>query len=195
MKKLFLIPTLILIIGMGFSVSASAQDWNCGDLTWSAERLEATPNIGDLCLDVVEKGGIPYAKLHAKVERQSVNATTVRYQLPDNSWSARDRVFPGGFTASIADNDVKISDMAPGQEVNVYVKSEGNFSYPAAAVVAAAPEPAPAPPPAPAPAPMPEPEPEPEYLPTTATQLSLFALLGGLLILMGGMVAVVRTRL
>ena len=43
--------------------------------------------------------------------------------------------------------------------------------------------------------PEPEPEPEPVYMPTTASQVNLLALLGGLLILMGGMVGVVRTRL
>lgn len=194
MKKTLLVPMLVLIMGMGFTVSATAQDWSCGDLSWSAERLENNPNIGSLCLDVVEKDGYPYAKLHARVERQSTNSTIVRYQMPDGSWSGAERVFPGGFTANIQGQDVKIRNLAPRQEVNVYVKSEGNFSYPAAAAVAAAPEAAPAPPPPP-PAPAPEPEPEPEYLPTTATQFNLFAILGGLLLLMGGMVAVVRTRL
>jgi hypothetical protein len=32
-------------------------------------------------------------------------------------------------------------------------------------------------------------------MPTTATQIPLFALLGGLFILMGGLISVVRTRL
>jgi hypothetical protein len=191
MKKLFLIPTLILLIGMGFTVTACAQDWNCDDLTWSASRLETNPQIADHCLDVVERNGAPFAKLHARVERQGVNSTVVRYQFPDGSWGSSERVFPGGFTANLGGEEVRIVDMAPRQEVNVYVRAAGNYSFPAAPVVAAA---APPPPPPP-PAPEPEPEPEPVAMPTTATQVNLLALLGGLLILMGGVVSVVRTRL
>jgi len=191
MKKTLLISTLILLAGLGFTVSASAQDWNCGDLTWSATRLDTNPNIADHCLDVVERSGVPFAKLRARIERQGVNSTVVRYMLPDDGgWGSSERVFPGGFTASIEGKDVRIVDLAPRQEVNVYVKSAGNFTFPPAAPVAAA-----APPPPPPPAPEPEPEPEPVALPTTATQVNLLALLGGLLILMGGMVSVVRTRL
>jgi hypothetical protein len=193
MKKTLLIPMLILLTGMGFTVSASAQDWNCSDLTWSAERLESNPNIASVCLDVVERNGAPYAKLHARIVRQSGSSTVVRYQLPDGGWSASERVFPGGFMASVAGKDVRIRDMVGGQELNVYVNSQGNFTFPPAEPeVAAAPPP---PPPPPAPEPEPEPEPEPVYLPTTASQVNLLALLGGLLILMGGLVGVVRTRL
>lgn len=43
-------------------------------------------------------------------------------------------------------------------------------------------------------APEPEPEPEPVALPTTATQVPAFALLGGLLLLLGGAVSFVRNR-
>jgi hypothetical protein len=190
MKKTVTILLLVLLTGLGFTVNANAQDWNCSDLTWSSERLETSPNVAQNCLDVVEKNGVPYAKLHARVVRQSVNSTVVQYQLPDGSWSPTERVFPGGFSAEIEGRDIKIQDLPLRQEVNVYVKPEDNFSYPVAAAVVAA-----APAPAPAPVPVPEPEPAPVYLPTTATQVSLFALLGGLMVLLGGAVAMVRTRL
>jgi hypothetical protein len=187
MKKTILISTLILLFGMGFTMNASAQ-YTCADLTWSAERLETNANIANVCLEVVERNGGTFAKFHARVVRQGVNSTVIQYQHPDGSWSASERVFPQGFEALIAGKNVRIADMAPRQELNVYVRDEGNFSVPApAAAVAVAPPP---PPP-----PEPEPEPEPVALPTTATQLPLFALLGGLLLLMGGLVSVVRTRL
>jgi len=76
--------------------------------------------------------------------------------------------------------------------VNVYVPMANNWSLPAAPAAATAP--AAQPPPPPPPAPEPEPEPAPAALPTTATQVPLFALLGGLLILLGGAVSFVRTR-
>jgi hypothetical protein len=190
MKKIIMIPTLISLFGMGFAVSASAGDYSCSDLTWSETRLESNANIANVCLEVVEKNGANYAKLHAKVVRQGVNSTVVQYQLPDGGWAPSERVFPAGFEALIGGQDVKIANLAPRQEVNVYIKEEGNFMVPQpeAAPVAVAPPPPP-------PAPEPEPEPEPVALPTTATQLPLFALLGGLMLLMGGLVSVVRTRL
>ena len=188
MKKTILIPTLILLFGMGFTVSASAADYTCADLTWSAERLARNANIANVCLEVVERNGGTFAKLRARIVRQGVNSTVVQYQRPDGTWSASERVFPEGFEALIAGQNVRIADLAPRQEVNVYIKGQDNFTLPAPVAAAA-------PPPPPPPAPAPEPEPEPEALPTTATQLPLFALLGGLLLLMGGLVSVVRTRL
>ena len=126
--------------------------------------------------------------MRARIVRQGVNSTVVQYQRPDGTWSASERVFPEGFEALIAGQNVRIADLAPRQEVNVYIKGQDNFTLPAPVAAAA-------PPPPPPPAPAPAPEPEPEALPTTATQLPLFALLGGLLLLMGGLVSVVRTRL
>jgi hypothetical protein len=187
MKKTILIPILILLFGMSFTLSASAADYTCADLTWSAQRLELNSDIASVCLEIVEKNGGTFAKLRARVVRQGVNSTVVQYQRPDGTWSPSQRVFPEGFEAFIAGKEVRISDLAPRQELNVYIKGENNFTLPAPVVVAA--------PPPPPPAPEPEPEPEPVALPTTATQLPLFALLGGLLLLMGGLVSVVRTRL
>ena len=187
MKKTILIPTLILLFGMGFTVSTIAADLTCGDLTWSAQRLAKNANIANVCLEVVERNGGTFAKLHARIVRQGVNSTVVQYQRPDGTWSASERVFPEGFEALIAGKNVRIADLAPRQELNVYIKGEDNFTLPAPVAAAA--------PPPPPPAPEPEPEPEPVALPTTATQLPLFALLGGLLLLMGGLVSVVRTRL
>ena len=189
MKKTLILPMLVLMAGIGFALNANAQDWNCSDLAWSAERLETSPNIADNCLDVVERNGVPYAKLHARVVRQGVNSTVVQYQLPDGKWSPSERVFPGNFTAQVGGKDIKITNLPLRQEVNVYVKPEDNFSYPEAAPVVAAVAPAPAP------APEPEPEPAPVALPTTATQVGLFALLGSMMLLLGGAIAVVRTRL
>jgi hypothetical protein len=108
--------------------------------------------------------------------------------MPDGSWSASERRFPErGARAEIGGQEVRILDMAPRQVVNVYIPMENNWSLPEPVVAAA--------PPPPPPAPEPEPEPEPEALPTTATQIPLFALLGGLFILLGGAVSFARTRL
>ena len=186
MKKTMLITMLVLLGALGFTTTAQAA--SCSDVIWSAETLEANPTVANACLDVVDKRGSQAVKLTARVVRQGVNSTIVQWQMPDGSWSASERRFPErGATAEIGGQEVRILDMAPRQVVNVYIPMENNWSLPEPVVAAA--------PPPPPPAPEPEPEPEPEALPTTATQIPLFALLGGLLILLGGAVSFARTRL
>jgi LPXTG-motif cell wall-anchored protein len=191
MKKTMLVILLVLLGATGFT--ATAQAATCDDVVYSATMLASNPNIGDACLEVIEEEEVTVVKLHARVVRQSVNSTIVQWQLPDGSWTDPDRTYPPyGATARIGGKEVRISDLAPKQEVNVYVVSEGNFT------IAEVSEPAPAPAAAPAPAPKaaaPAPEPMPSSLPKTATQVPMFALLGGLLILLGGAVSFVRTRL
>jgi LPXTG-motif cell wall-anchored protein len=193
MKKTILFTMLVLLGALGFTSAAQAA--TCADVVYTETILGTNPNIGEACLDVVERGSMSYVKLKAKVVRQSVNSTIVQWQLPDGSWTASDRTYPPyGATAEIGGKEVRIADLAPKQEVNVYVMSEGNWTL---AETAAAPMAAPAAA-APAPAPMaaaPASEPKPMALPKTATQVPLFALLGGLLILLGGAVSFVRTRL
>ncbi|MFC1740347.1 hypothetical protein ACFL0N_02565 [Pseudomonadota bacterium] len=187
MKKTIILTMLVLLGALGFTTTAQAA--TCSDVIWGAEMLESNPNVAPACLDVVDKRGTMAVKLTARVVRQGVNSTIVQWQMPDGSWSASERRFPErGATAEIGGQSVRIAELAPRQEVNVYIPMTGNWSLPAPAPVAAAA-------PAPAPAPAPEPEPEPEALPTTATQIPLFALLGGLLILLGGAVSFARTRL
>jgi LPXTG-motif cell wall-anchored protein len=198
MKKTILVSLAAVAIGGGFSISASAQDIDCGDLVWSAEQLANTPNVGDYCLEIVDRGGQPAAKFHARVVRQSVNSTIVQWQAPDGSWSPSDRTYPPrGFKAHIGGQEVKISDLPVRQEINVYVLSETDGMThwsvaEAAPVAAAAAAPVAA---AAAPEPAPEPEPAPVMLPKTATQAPVLALLGGLVLLLGGAVGFLRSRL
>jgi hypothetical protein len=191
MKKTILFSTLIAVGSLGFAATASAQNYTCDDIIWGPEILADNPNIGDACLDLVEKGGTWVAKYRARVVRQSVNSTIVQWQLPDGSWTAAQRRFPArDATAEMGGQNVRISDLPERQEVNVYMPLGGAWTLPVEEATAAA-----APPPPPPPPPAPEPEEEPEALPTTATQVPAFALLGGLLLLLGGAVSFVRTRL
>lgn len=190
MKKTILISALIAIGGLGFTATASAQDVGCDDVIWSPEVLADNPNIASGCLGVVDKRGTPAVKMTARIVRQSVNSTIVQWQLPDGSWSPAQRRYPAkSAIAEISDQEVRIADLADRQEVNVYLPmGDSTWATPPEPEVAAV-----APPPPPPPAP--EPEPEPEMLPTTATQVPAFALLGGLLLLLGGAVSFVRMRL
>ena len=191
MKKTLLVLVLLLFGGLGFSATASAQGVSCSDIVWSDTALEVNPNIAEFCLGVVDKRGMQAAKMTARVVRQSVNSTIIQWQRPDGSWSPSERRYPDrGFTAEIEGREVRIADLPARQEVNVYVAAGEMWSLPAPAAAAAPPPPPPPPPPA-----EPEPEPEPAMLPTTATQLPLLALLGGLLVMLGGAVSLVRSRM
>lgn len=193
MKKTLVVSMLCLLAGLGFTVSASAQ--TCDDVVWSADVLAENPNIGDYCLEVMEKNGKTVVRLHARVVRQSVNSTIVQWQHPDGSWSPSERRYPGrDFMAQMDDgSEVSILDLAPRQDVNVYVPMGSNWSLASTSAAAAAPAAAAAEPPPPPPAP--EPEPAPAALPTTATQLPMLAVLGGLMLLFGGAVGLLRSRL
>lgn len=157
--------------------------------------LEATPNIANHCLEMVERGGEWYAKVQAKIVRHGANSTVVRYREPDGSWSSAERAYPPrGFKAEIAGQEVPISQTVPGQELNIYAGSEGgeNFSIPMLAGAA--------------PAAMAEEEavevveeeayeePAPAALPTTAGQSGWLAILGSMLLLLAGLAHVVRSR-
>ena len=188
MKKTILISALIAAGSLGFAANASAQDVTCNDIIWGPDVLADNPNIGSVCLDVVEKRGTMAAKFTARIVRQSVNSTIVQWQMPDGSWSASQRRFPGRDAfAELEGQEVRITDLADRQVVNVYLPEGGHWTLPEPEVAAA--------PPPPPPPPAPEPEPEPEVLPTTATQVPAFALLGGLLLLLGSAVGFVRNRL
>ena len=127
MKKTMLVILLVLLGATGFT--ATAQAATCDDVVYSATMLASNPNIGDACLEVVEEEEVTVVKLHARVVRQSVNSTIVQWQLPDGSWTNPDRTYPPyGATARIGGKEVRISDLAPKQEVNVYIVSEGNFT-------------------------------------------------------------------
>jgi len=194
MKKTIMFIVLVLLAGLGFTTTASAQTLTCDDLVWSAEVLADNPNIGDACLDVRERDGQNVAVFRARVVRQSVNSTIIQWQLPDGSWSPAQRRYPqSGFTAHIGDQAVKVLDLPDRQEVNVYVPAGDAWSVPMAEAAPAAAAAAPVA--AAAVVAEPEPEPEPAMLPTTATQLPMLALLGGLFILLGGAVGFARTRL
>jgi len=193
MKKSILLSVMTVLVGLGFTLTASAQMPTCDDLVWNPTVLADNPNVGDACLEVVNIGGEPVAKFRARVVRQSVNSTIVQWQLPDGSWSPAQRRYPAsGFRAQVEGKEVRIFDLPERQEVNVYVPAGESWSMPVAEAAAAAPVAAAH---VAVAEPEPEPEPAPAMLPTTATQMPLLALLGGLFILLGGAVGIARMRL
>ena len=187
--KTLIRSVMVLLATMGFALNAQAQAPSCDDIVWSAEALERAPAVTRHCLEVVQRDGGWYARSHARVVRQNPASTTVNFQNADGSWSDNERVHPRmDLKAQLEDQEVAIEDMAPGQEVNIYVLDQGNFSVPdqvaAADTGMSEPEPAAEP--------EPEPEPEPTMLPKTAGQANWLAVIGILLIVLSGALYVRR---
>jgi hypothetical protein len=199
MKTSIRLSMLALAATAGFSINASAQTPTCADVVWSEALLEATPNIANHCLEMVERGGEWYAKVQTKIVRHGASSTIVRYREADGTWSSAERAYPPrGFKAEIAGQEVLISQTVPGQELNVYAGSEGgeNFTIPMleAALVAEVIE---------------EEiieevieeeiieeviEEEVMMLPSTAGQAGWLAILGTMLVLLAGVAHVIRSR-
>jgi LPXTG-motif cell wall-anchored protein len=168
MMKSMVFAVLVLLGVSGYTSAAKAAD--CSDVTYTNTLLATNPEIGEHCLKVVERNGGSFVKLKAKVVRQSAYSTIVQWQSPDGTWSESDFTYPAArATAEIGGKVVNMSDLAPKQAVNVYIVQEGNWM-----IVEA--------------------EPMPVRLPNTATRVPLFALLGGLLILLGGVTGLARRR-
>jgi len=201
MKKISSIIAVALFASIGFSSSVSAQTTTssptCADATWSEALLQAVPNIDTHCLEIVQRDGNYFAKVQARIVRQGARSTVVRFRQPDGSWSTSERAHPPrGFRADIAGRDVAVSQLAAGQEVNIYYGPQSPNTFTLASYQDAAPQEV-----EPMevavmeePAPEPEPAAEPAMLPTTAGQTGWLAILGALLLLSGVVARVASKR-
>lgn len=197
MNKKLSILALCIAGAVGISGTALAQTETrtptCDDAVWSDALLQAVPNMDQNCLEIVNRDGNYFAKAQARVVRQSVNSTVVQFRRPDGGWSPSERAHPPrGFRADIGGTEVRISDLAPRQEVNIYYGPQSPVTFTLAGYQDAAPEEV---------APLevvtaePEPEPAPTMLPRTAGQTGWLAIFGGMLLLLAGLTRVVRNRM
>lgn len=188
MRKMTLRVALGAVACLGFSTTAVQADGHtCADATFTPAIYERWPHADDACLEMVERDGATYARFEAEVVSQSPSGTYVRYTLQDGSKTPSRKVNPPeGFEAMIGGRAMAIADLQPRQKVNIYLP-ETAWAQPEPMAAAAPPPPPPPPPPAP------EPEPEP-MMPATAGNAGWLALMGGLLLLMGGALRFARQK-
>ena len=174
----------LLVAGMTAG-AASAEEATCANITFSAQALAGHPEIAEHCLEIVNRDGHDFVRMHAKVRNQTMSGPYISYSRPDGSWGkVRKANPPGGLHAMIDGQEIPVNKLVKNQEVNVYV-GEDYWSAPVEIVAA----------------PVEEVvvveeifEPEPVALPTTASNMPLLALFGGLLLMLGGVVRSVRNR-
>jgi len=179
MNKTNLKYGLIALAGLGFSANVSATDLTCSDITFTPEAYAAYEFVDQACLEMVDRNGVTYAKMTAKVVAQTGSGTHVRFRHADGELGPSHKSnLSKNFQTMMGGQAVMVKDLAVRQDVNIYVGPDF-WAEPVVEVAEAAPPPPP-------PAPEPEPEPEPEVLPTTASSLPLLALFGSLFLLLGG---------
>jgi len=143
MKKTTAFLTSALFLS-AFCTSALAQDEDgsgltCADIEFNADIVARAPNINDACRDVVELNGEKYAKIKIELESVSGNRAKFRIVYPDGSSGSRHSVqVDSDWRATIQGRDYRMSQLAGGQELSIYMPSdrwEADFEAPTAPFV------------------------------------------------------------
>jgi hypothetical protein len=103
--------------------AANAAPEDCQTAQFGAEVLARFPNIAAVCLDVINKDGQDYAVVKADLVRTRPGAVTIRPKLPDGTRadSMIVRTAPGR-RVLVDGQEVRVEDLAVGQELTAYVK-------------------------------------------------------------------------
>jgi len=194
MTKLNLKHGLVAVAALGLSANVSATDLTCNDITFTPEAFAAYEFADKACLEMVDRDGGTYAKFTAtKVQPESVSpgvTTYLRFKHADGTVGPRHKSnLPRNYIIMLSDEPVRLADVDPGQDINIYVGSEywvSNLAVEeAAAEVVVAEEVAEDVAEAEEVEEMVEEAPV-EVLPTTAGPLPWLALFGSLFLLIGG---------
>ena len=123
-----LLPSLAALSLIGLiALPAPAQEITCDDIEFAADLVADYPDIGDACLEIIEKGGDQFARLELEVLREGQKTVLVHYKLRDGGWSSpREVTPPEEWRASLSGRDVEVKDLPKGQLLNVYIR-EGRW--------------------------------------------------------------------
>ncbi len=129
MNKLNLKYGLVALAALGLSANVSATNLTCKDITFSPEAYAAYEYADKACLGMVDRDGQVFAKFTAtKVEPLANNdgvSTYLRFKHNDGSVGPRHKSnLPRNYQIMLGDEDVRLADIDPGQEVNIYVSSD-----------------------------------------------------------------------
>jgi hypothetical protein len=116
---------MILAFALGGFVHARDAAPTCDELAWSAQLLEANPDIREACLGVYVKGDTYYAKIRIEVTRASAGRLSFRPILRDGSkGAARSLTVSGDWRANIDGQSLRVGQLQPGQRLSVYVPED-----------------------------------------------------------------------
>ena len=183
--------TAASLLALGFVGANSALAVTCDDIVFDDDARAKYEYVQEACLDVIERNGARFVKLHVRMVSPGRRIVTVQFQHRDGSWGPNTRLTTrSDVQVELEGRQVRMEEIPRHQTLNVYLE-EGRW---AAAITA--------------PEVMEPPvevivvfvaseivEPEPvamAMLPATASPLPLFGLLGGIFALLGGLLTVLR---
>ena len=95
---------------------------NCGDIVFSSDISSRFPNARNACLDVVEKNGPNFAHFKARIARVSGNSVEAEFRQADGSWGRPVQFQPDpSARVRIAGQSYRYRDLSRGQELDVYL--------------------------------------------------------------------------
>ena len=165
---------------------SQAQTVTCQNAQYDPEVLAKFPNIAKACSDILSKDGADYAVVKARLDRVDPSGrVSVRAKQPHGNASKLISTRPRSeLQVTVDGTPARVRDRATGQEITAYVTGEA----PVMALAPAEPsEPFVA-------TPIEEPQEQMAALPATSSMLPLFGMLGGVSLLLGSLLSVIRHR-
>jgi len=185
MRRNAAILAVSILAGVFAIPAANAQGATCQNAQYNPDLLARFPKLPADCLDIITRDGQQYAVIKAQLTKTGPGQVYVRVKQPDGSLGKTQRInVKKNFKVQINGKATDVQDLALGQELTAYVKvSEPVVALAPAAdseplqttPIAAAPEPA-----------------KQGHVPKTASELPLYGLLGGGLLLLGTLIALLR---
>jgi LPXTG-motif cell wall-anchored protein len=183
MKRIIVLLAALPLLA--FSSLASAL--TCDDVVLSTEITSKFPTAQEACLGVVERDGQTFVKMRVELARNPRgNNVTFRFKHADgSSGPTYSTQLPSDWRVEIQGRSYGVRDLVMGQEMSVYLPSNRWEAHLDASdvvvqtftfiVINDA-------------------EPEPMMLPSTASNMPLFALFGGLALFGAGLIRVTRRQ-
>ena len=115
--------TLTMLLSMG--TQARDPSPTCEELAWSAQMLEANPDIGEACQGVYVKGDTFYAKIRIEITGTGANRLSFRPILKDGKkGNMRSITVDNNWRANIEGRSLRASQLQSGQRLSVYVPED-----------------------------------------------------------------------
>lgn len=105
-------------VDRSFTVTAK----NCDGIQWSAEALEAYPNIASACQAVEERNGKAYVKFEGSVARTANRGREVTVNFRDGGDLTLTP--PAGATVYLDDRKTPVADLRRGDQLTFYVPED-----------------------------------------------------------------------
>jgi len=122
--KIITLLSALPLLAIGLPATAQT-DLTCDDITFGYEMTSRFPNIGDACQGVVEVDGERFAKMSVEIVRTGNNSATFKFKMPDGSYGPTQSTnLDPSWRAEINGRSYRVRELGRGQELNIYLPSD-----------------------------------------------------------------------